>query len=127
MTFTASGNFNVEFMTEMCGTGRFHLVRYFLNRMTAGTFIESKGFLAVMAGTARFSLFHGGHAHTRVFTCFEKCVVACAAFAVFLQMNSMFKQHRPGFLYLEGNVLDLVAGYAFCQSKGPFAIVALAA
>src|SRR6185369_15597403 len=127
MTFATSGNFNVEFMTEMRGTGLFYLVGYFLNRMTGDAFINSEGLLAVMTGTARLSFSHGVHAHTRVFSCFEKRVVACAAFTIFLQMNRMFKQHRPGFLYLVDYVLDLVAGCAFCQSKGAHAIVALAA
>src|SRR5665647_2032118 len=113
MTFTASCNFYMKFMAEMRRTGLFYPERYLLDRMTCGAFIESKGFLAVMTGSTRFTFFHGVHADTRVCTCIEKSVVACAAITVFMEMNRMLEEHRPRFLYLKGNILYLVAESAF--------------
>lgn len=51
MTFTASCNFYVNLMTKMCGTGLFYFERYLLDGMTCNAFIQSKGFLAVVAST----------------------------------------------------------------------------
>ena len=61
VTFTTLSPLNMNFVTEMRGAGLFYLICYFLNNMTCGAFIETKGFFAIMACTTRFAFFHICH------------------------------------------------------------------
>ena len=69
----------MSIVTEMCGAGFFYLECYFLNRVTCYTCIESKGFLTVMTGAARFTLFHIFHGETLIMAGGKKRRVTYAA------------------------------------------------
>ena len=54
----------MKFVAEMCRTGLFDFVRYFLHRMTGNAGINAKGLFPVMTGTTRLTLFHISHCET---------------------------------------------------------------
>ena len=61
MAFIAFRDFNVGFMTEVGRAGLFYFVGYFFYRVAGDAFVETEGFFAVVAGTARFTFFHVRH------------------------------------------------------------------
>ena len=77
-----------------------------------------------MAGAARFPFFHARHADSVALRLVVYRPGMAVAAMVGLDMLGMFENGRAGFPDLEGDLLDRMAGGAFVDPKGLFAVVA---
>ena len=102
----------------------FDVVVFVPGWMAGGTFVNAKGFLAVMAGAAGLAACHLIHGHRLVFAGCEKPGMAAAAIRGAGQMFLVTEVCRAGCFNLVNNLLHTVAACTFLDRESLGAVVA---
>ena len=112
MAFAAFVNPDMGGVAEGDIAGTFDNETKFLDRVAGIARANREGCFAVMAGTARFSFFHLGHADLGVTTGLEQFIVAIPA-GKFCGMCRVPEFDWTGFFYSHSHIFNFVAGGAF--------------
>ena len=109
-------------VTEAGSRDATHREGQFLYRMTPGALSKGKGILAIMTGTTRSPLNHGGHPHSLTLGIRVNLRMTERTFLTF-GMCFMGKSNRAGFTNLERDILDRMTTGTLIQGKGLAAVM----
>ena len=117
-------DFQVFLVAEMRCSGCSDRIDDLFDLVAVDALLKREGVFTIVTGAAGFSFFHSSHSDSVALSLGGEQAGMTVAAVVAFDVFGMFEEGRPGFLDLEGDLLDRVTGGAFVDPKGFFAIMA---